>query len=130
MNLETSSFAQVLPTTAPKDVLEDAIQDALMLAQVAPARAPVNAGDVEIRAMPSAPMTVRMGVKEHAAVRAPIIARVVARILVKAHVSTRVPIPVGEVAPARAVWGASSVVMTLVLEVVSLVVRAVVKVVA
>jgi hypothetical protein len=82
MNLETSSFAQVLPTTAPKDVLEDATQDALMLAQVAPARAPVNAGDVEIHAMPSAPITVRKGVKEHAELRAPMIVFVAVRVLV------------------------------------------------
>ena len=62
-----------------------------MLAQVAPARAPVHVGDAEIRATPRAPMTVRMVVKEHAAVRAPMIARAAVKILVKAHVPTRVP---------------------------------------
>ena len=102
MNLETSSFAQVLPTTVPKDAPGDATRDALMLAQAALARAQVHAGDAEIRVMPRVPMTVRMVVKEHAAVRAPIIARAAVRILVKEHVTPRVPMTARAVAPAVA----------------------------
>lgn len=99
-----------------------------MLAQVAPARAPVHVGDAEIRAMPSAPMTVRVVVKEHAPVRAPIIARVAVRVLVKAHVTPCAPMTAWVGVRVVAGIRAAAVVMTLVPALVTLVVRAVVKV--
>jgi hypothetical protein len=74
-----------------------------MLAQVAPARAPVHAGDAEIHAMPRVPMTVRVVVKEHAAVRVPMTARVAVRVLVKAHVMSRVTGPARKLAVAGAI---------------------------
>ena len=98
-----------------------------MLAQVAPARAPVHAGDAEIRAMPRVPMIVRMVVKEHAVVRAPIIARVAVRVLVKAHVSPRAPMtaqaPVPTIAGIRATAAVLAPVLALVLAAVKVVVK-------
>lgn len=102
MNLETSSFVQVPPTTAPKDAPEDATRDALTLARVAPARALADAGDAEIHVMPIVLMIVRVVVKEPAVGDAPITARVVAKILVKANVTPRAPMTVRVVAPAVA----------------------------